>query len=197
MIIRLLILVFGLFAPIAHAQELVIAQTTAPRLEWSYQPAPGCAVVTPTIDVQSSETFVGTYTRVARLLISATTYILPAVADNRYYRVATDCGNSNIVQYVAATPPPTSPTIEQRLTTLEGHVAILRQTAPVPGPVGPMGPPGPMGPQGPAGTSTVPPAPTSNFTVTVIDADHLAILGNCTSIRTSGSGTRRTLECVH
>lgn len=196
MIIRLLLLLC-LFAPIAHAQELLLAQTSPPRLEWSYQLNAGCTVPTPTVDIQTSATFVGTYTRVVQLPITATTYTLPTVANNLYYRVSNPCGNSNIVQYTAASVPPTGPTIEQRLTTLEGYVAILRQTAPVPGPVGPMGPPGPMGPQGPAGTSTVPPAPTSNFTVTVIDADHLAILGNCTSIRTSGSGTRRTLECVH
>lgn len=200
----LFVLAILLLAPLAHAQELVIAQTTAPRLEWSYQPAPGCAMVTPTIDVQSSETFVGTYTRVARLLISATTYTLPTVANNRYYRVATDCGNSNIVQYTAASVPPTGPTIEQRLTTLETSVAALRlavqdisaanmnqdtflieavrriealeaETVPVP----------------PA------PAPTSNFTVTVIDADHIRIVCNGTAIDTTGRGNQRVLECIH
>lgn len=196
-----------LLAPIVHAQELLIAQTTPPRLEWSYQPAPGCTVPTPTVDVQSGQTFVGTYTRVAQLPQGTTSYTLPTPADNRYYQIVNACGASNIVQYVQATPPPTSPTIEQRVTTLEGYVAILRSTAPVPGPqgpqgipgpVGPQGPVGPVGPMGPAGTGTPPPAPASNFTVTVVDENHLSIVGACTSIRSIYVSTaRRTIECVH
>lgn len=195
-----------LLAPIVHAQELLIAQTAPPRLEWSYQPAPGCTLATTTIEVRSSQSFVGPYIRTVQLPIEATTYALPAVANNLYYLVATACGNSNIVQYVAVTPPPTGPTLDQRVTTLEGYVAILRSTAPVPGPqgpqgipgpVGPQGPVGPVGPMGPAGTGTPPPAPASNFTVTVVDENHLSIVGACTSIRSIYvTANRRTIECI-
>lgn len=212
----LVLLAALLFPALAHAQELLLAQTTPPRLEWSYQAASGCTVPTPTVDVQTSQTFGGTYTRVVQLPITATTYTLPTVANNLYYRVSNPCGNSNIVQYVASTPPPTGPTIEQRVTTVETSLAALRledqslssanvaqdtaissiqaalaaaqsamqalinrvtmlEAEPPPAP--------------PA------PAPTSNFTVTVIDADHIRIVCNGVGITTSGSGTSRTMEC--
>lgn len=183
---RLLLLVLLLLAPLAHAQELLLAQTTPPRLEWSYQAASGCTIPTPTVDIQSSPTFGGTYTRVVQLPITATTYTLPTVATNLYYRVSNPCGNSNVVQYTPATAPPTGPTLDQRVTTVETSVAALRLAdqalasrltaleAPVP-----------------------PPAPTSNFTVTVIDADHIRVVCNGIGITTSGSGTSRTLECRH
>lgn len=201
---RLAVFALLAFPPLAQAQSLLLAQTSPPRLEWSYQLNAGCTVPTPTVDIQTSQTFVGTYTRVVQLPITATTYTLPTVANNLYYRVSNPCGNSNIVQYTAASVLPTSPTIEQRLTTLETSVAALRlavqdisaanmnqdtflleavrriealeaETVPVP----------------PA------PAPTSNFTVTVIDADHIRIVCNGTAIDTTGRGNRRVLECIH
>lgn len=43
-----------------------------------------------------------------------------------------------------------------------------------------------------------PPAPLPNLSATPIDADHIEILGgNCVSLRTTGSGLRRVVECVH
>lgn len=244
MILLLLAVLF--FPTLAQAQSLMLAQTTPPRLEWSYQAAPSsCTVPTPSAMVRTRpSTTSTTYTTVATIAVSnpppaLATYALPLTANNLYYTVRTACGTSNEIQYVAVTPP-TDPTLDQRVTTLEGHVAILRQTAPIPGPVGPMGPPGPtgatgargpigpqgpmgpagpqglpgvpgpqglvgpmgpegpmgpMGPQGPAGTSTPPPAPISNFTVTVIDANHIRIVCNGVGITTSGSGTSRTMEC--
>jgi len=187
----------------AQAQELLLAQTTPPRLEWSYQQQSGCTVY-PEATYVERELATGGFATIATLPNTATSWNLPATADNRLYQISNACGVTNAVRYVASVPPPTSPTIEQRVTTLEGYVAILRQQAPIPGPQGPqgiqgipgpVGPMGPQGPPGPAGTGTPPPA--SNFTVTVIDADHLRIVGNCTSMRTTGSGTQRTIECVH
>lgn len=40
--------------------------------------------------------------------------------------------------------------------------------------------------------------PTSNFTVTQIDADHLEIIGTgCIGLSTSGTGTKRIITCKH
>lgn len=178
----LLLLGLLLLAPLAHAQELLLAQSTPPRLEWSYQTAPGCTIATPTVDVQSSSSFGGTYARVVQLPITATTYLLPTTANNLYYRISNPCGNSNVVQYVATAL--TGPTIDQRVTTLETSAAALR-----------------LADQALAARITAleapPPAPASNFTVTVIDADHVRLVCNGIGITTSGTGTTRTLECRH
>lgn len=197
----LFVLAILLLAPIAHAQELLLAQTSPPRLEWSYQLNAGCTVPTPTVDIQTSQTFGGTYTRVVQLPITATTYTLPMTANNLFYKVSNPCGDSNVVQYTAASVPSSGPTIEQRLTTLETSLAALRlavqdisaanmnqdtflieavrriealeaDTVPVP-----------------------PVAPTSRFTITHIDATHMRIVCDGVGITTLGSGTSRTMEC--
>ena len=144
---------FVLIAPIAQAQEaLLVAQTTPPHLQWSYQTAPtSCTQQTPSGMVQRATTQTGTYATIATLPITTTTYALPTTANNLWYRIATACGVSNVVQYVATAPP--VPTIEERVTTLEGKVAILQQLAPIPGPPGPPGPVGPSGAGGPPGPS--------------------------------------------
>lgn len=225
---------------IAHAQEVLIAQTTPPRLEWTYQTAPTtCTANTPSGMVQRSASATGTFATVATLPLSTLTYNLPATADNQFYRIATACGVGNVVQYVATAPP--TPTLDQRVTTLEGYVAILRQTAPIPGPAGPqgpigltgargptgltgdtgpqgpqgiqgepgpqgpegpMGPPGPQGPMGPEGPMGLPgtttPPPAGNLSSTVLNADQIEIAGlNCSSLKTSGTGLKRVVTCVH
>ena len=183
----ILILLAVLFFPVlAQAQELLLAQTTPPRLEWSYQAASGCTIPTPTVDVQTSQPFGGTYARVVQLPITATTYLLPTTANNLYYRISNPCGNSNVVQYTAASVPPTGPTIEQRVTTLETSVAALR-----------------LADQALASRVTLlessptapAPTPASTFTITHIDATHIRIVCNGVGITTSGSGTSRTMEC--
>jgi hypothetical protein len=179
----LILLASLLFPVLAQAQELLLAQTTPPRLEWSYQTAPGCTVPAPTVDVQASQTFGGTYTRVAELPIPATTYTLPTTANNLYYRISNPCGNSNVVQYVQATPPPTGPTIEDRLTTLETSVAALRLADQS------------LASRVTALESPIPPPSASTFTITHIDATHIRIVCNGIGITTSGSGTSRTMEC--
>ncbi len=187
----------------AYAQELLLAQTTPPRLEWSYQTAPGCSVPAPTVDVQASQTFGGTYTRVAQLPIPTTTYTLPTTANNLYYRISNPCGDSNVVQYVATVTPPTGPTLEERLTTLETSVVALRladqslssanvaQDAALAALAGRVAVLETEVPPPPA------PVPTSNFTITHIDADHIRIVCNGTAIDTTGRGTQRVLECIH
>lgn len=218
------LLALMLFAPIAQAQELLLTQSIPPRLEWSYQAAPSsCTVPTPSAMVQTRTSQTGTPSTVATLPISnpppsIVTYALPATANNLYYTVRTACGTSNQVQYVAATPPPTSPTLDQRVTTVETSLAALRladqslssanvaqdtaissiqaalaaaqsamqalinrvtmlEAEPPPAP--------------PA------PTPTSNFTVTVIDANHIRVVCNGTAIDTTGRGNQRVLECIH
>lgn len=178
----LLLLAVLLFPQLAHAQSLLFAQTTPPRLEWSYQPAASsCTAPTPAVDVQSSATFGGTYTRVAQLPITATTYALPTTANNLFYLVSTPCGNSNVVQYVAVTS--TGPTIDERVTTIETSVAALRLADQA------------LALRLTALEAPAPPAPTSNFTITHIDATHIRIVCNGIGITTLGSGTSRTMEC--
>ena len=223
-----------LTAPLAHAQELLLAQSMPPRLELTLEAATAsCTVATPSATVRTRQSQTSTiYTAVGTIpvptqLPAQATFLLPATANNLFYTVQTACGTSNEVQYVAVTPPPTGPMLDERVTTLEGYVAMLRQTAPVPGPQGPAGPQGiqgpvgpagpqgipgatgatgpqgpegpmgPMGPAGPAGTSTPPPPSASSFTITQIDADHVRLVCNGIGITTSGTGTSRTLECRH
>ncbi len=88
-----------------------------------------------------------------------------------YYKLTVPNGgpSSNVARYSAD--------IETGLTdqvlALEARVAKL-ETAPVP-------------------------APTSNFKVTVLDADHLEVVGlNCPlGLSTSGTGSKRIITCKH
>jgi len=50
----------------------------------------------------------------------------------------------------------------------------------------------------PGGGGAPAPTPASNFTTRIIDLDHLEITGTaCASMATTGSGTRRVVECRH
>lgn len=90
-----------------------------------------------------------------------------------HYRVRNTAGPSNTAQYAMDVY---SDTVTIRLTTLEGRVTALEQ---------PVTPP-------------PPPATSSNITTRQIDSDHVEITGsNCLSLRTSGTGLRRVVECVH
>lgn len=117
----------------AQAQELVIAQTPAPRLEWSYQTAPSsCTTPTPSAIVQTRANQTSTtYTVVATVPIptpppALATFPLPATPNNLYYSVRNACGTTNEVQYVAVVTPSPSPTLDQRVTTVETGLAALR-----------------------------------------------------------------------
>lgn len=131
----LFVLALMLVAQTANAQELLIAQTPTPRLEWSYQPAPSsCTTPTPSAIVQTRANQTSTsYTVVATVPIptpppAVASYPLPATANNLYYSVRNACGTSNEIQYVAAVPPPTDPALEQRVTTLETRSATMQLT---------------------------------------------------------------------
>lgn len=113
----------------------------------------------------------GPFTTVATVPTGTTQYILTPGAWG-HYRVRNAVGPSNTVQFGAdlyAGP------VLDRLDAIETRLTALETDVPPP-----------------------PPAHTSNFTVTVIDADHLSVVGACTSIRSIYVSTaRRTIECVH
>lgn len=129
-------------------------------------------IITSPLTVERSATQTGAYSTIATLPTGATRYILTPGAYG-WYRVSNSAGPSNAVQfsldlYTGA--------VTDRLTALETRVTTL-ETVPV----------------------IVPPVtPASNLTVRDIDADHVEIVGTgCLSLRTTGSGLRRIVECVH
>lgn len=190
------LLAFLLFPSLAQAQELMLAQTTPPRLEWGYQTASTCTVSPGSTLIQRASSLPGAYSTIATLPSTATVWNLPPTADSLYYRVANACGQTNIVQYVAFAPAPTGPTLEERMTAAETKNAaqdlslnnlastlnaLTARVATLETPV-----------------VTPPPAPTGNITATVLDADRIEIRGlNCTSLATSGTGLNRIVTCRH
>lgn len=128
--------------------------------------------ITSPLTVERSATLTGTYTTVATLPTGATSYILTPGAYG-FYRVRNSAGPSNSVQFSADLY---TGLVTDRLTALETRVTALEA-----GPV--VVPP--------------PPTPTSNLTTRQIDADHIEITCNGIGISTTGSGTRRLMECRH
>lgn len=135
--------------------------------------------ITSPLTIEKSATATGTFTTVATLPTGATSYILTPGAYG-FYRVRNSAGPSNVVQFSADlfTGPVTTrlDALESAATALTARVTAL-EAAPV------VTPP--------------PPAPTSNLTVRQIDADHIEITCNGIGITTSGSGTKRLMECRH
>ena len=124
------------------------------------------------LTVERSATQTGTYTTVATLPNGATRFILTPGAYG-FYRVRNSAGPSNSVQFSADLY---TGLVTDRLTALETRVAALEA-----GPV-----------------IVPPPAPISNLTTRMIDADRIEIVGGaCLSLRTTGTGLRRIVECVH
>lgn len=123
------------------------------------------------LTVERSATQTGTYTTVATLPNGATRFILTPGAYG-FYRVRNSAGPSNSVQFSADLY---TGLVTDRLTALETRVTALEA-----GPV-----------------IVPPPAPTSNLTTRMIDADRIEIVCNGIGITTSGSGTRRLMECRH
>lgn len=121
--------------------------------------------------VERSATQTGTYTTVATLPTGTTRFILTPGAYG-WYRVRNTAGPSNVVQFSLDLY---TGLVTDRLTALETRVTVLEA-----GPV-----------------IVPPPTPTSNLTTRMIDADHIEIVCNGIGITTSGSGTRRVLECRH
>lgn len=127
-------------------------------------------IVSPlTVEKSAAET--GPYTTVATLPSGATSYILTPGAYG-WYRVSNSAGPSNVVQFSLDLY---TGLVTDRLTALETRVTAL-ESVPVVIP---------------------PPAPTSNLTVRQIDADHIEITCNGIGMSTTGSGTRRLMECRH
>lgn len=148
----------------------------AAELVWDAQ------AITSPLTVERSATQTGTYTTVATLPNGATRFILTPGAYG-WYRVRNSAGPSNVVQFsldlYTGSVTDRLTALETNLTTLQARVTTLEAT-PVPPVV------------------TPPPAPSSNLTTRMIDADHVEIVGgNCLSLRTTGTGLRRIVECVH
>lgn len=146
---------------------LLACEASAATLTWDAQ-----TIVSP-LTVERSATQTGTFSTVATLPTGATSYILTPGAYG-WYRVRNSAGPSNVVQFSLDLY---TGLVTDRLTALETRVTALES-----GPV--VVPP--------------PPAPTSSLTTRMIDADHVEIVGgNCLSLRTTGTGLRRIVECVH
>lgn len=156
---------------ILYIAFMLLSATSAQAAElvWDQQ------TITSPLTVERSATQTGAFSTVATLPTGATSYILTPGAYG-WYRVRNSAGLSNVVQFSLDLY---TGTVTSRLDALEARVRTLE--TPVVPPV------------------TVPanPAPTSNFTITQIDADHVRLTCNGIGITTSGSGTSRTLECRH
>lgn len=156
-----------IFIALVIVGAVMSGKALAATLLWDAQ-----TVASPLI-VERSASQTGPFTTVATLPTGATSYVLTPGAYG-WYRVTNGAGPSNAVQFSLDlyTGPVTT-----RLDALERRVDAITTggvTTSVP---------------------TVPPA--SNFTVTVIDADHVRLVCNGVGITTSGSGTSRILECRH
>ncbi len=126
--------------------------------------------ITSPLTVERSATQTGTFSTVATLPTGSTNYILTPGAYG-WYRVRNSAGPSNVVQFSLDLY---TGTVTSRLDALETRVRALEVPVVV-----------------------QPPTPTSNLTVRQIDADHLEITCHGIGITTSGSGTRRLMECRH
>lgn len=119
------------------------------------------------LDVEFSETVTGPFALELRVPASPPKYPL-VTGKFGYYRLNTEGGYSNVARY--------SLDIESsKITELESRIAALE-----------------------AGSAPVPPPTLNNMTFKFIDADHIEILGQaCTTLKTTGSGLKRIVECVH
>lgn len=215
-----------LLATPAQADELLLVVQSMPRLEWGYTVTTTCPSPTPSTFVQRSVSTTGTFSTIATLPVTATSYNLPPAADDQFYRVATACGVSNVVQYVATAPP--GPTLDERVATLETKVATLQLNetaddaalAAVTSRV--------TAAEATNGYQDVaisvlesdymlhsdaitaltarvsaletasPPPPSENLKATTLNADQIEITGlNCTSLKTTGTGLKRVVTCLH
>lgn len=147
---------------------LLAVSAHAAELVWDAQ------TITSPLTVERSATQAGPYSTVATLPTGATRYILTPGAYG-WYRVSNSAGPSNVVQFSLDLY---TGLVTDRLNDAEARITLLEAAvynAPV-----------------------VPPTPSSNLTVRDIDADHVEIVGTgCLSLRTTGSGLRRIVECVH
>lgn len=169
---------------------LLAGSVQAAELTWDQQ------TITSPLTVERSTTNTGPFSTVATLPNGATSYILTP-GTYGWYRVRNSAGPSNVVQFSADLY---TGLVTDRLTALETNVTAIETVrrldaieaqrkwdelsarlvlleAPV--------------------VITPPPAQTSNLTVRQIDADHIEITCNGIGITTTGTGTRRIMECRH
>lgn len=131
-----------------------------------------------TLTVELGAAATGPFTVIATIPATPQRYALTP-ARWGFYRIANASGVSNVVEYRADLE---APGVTDRLDILEMKVGVIEMalgglTNPVPTPA---------------------PIPASNLTTWMIDADHVAIIGgNCRSLKTTGSGLKRVIECVH
>lgn len=160
---------------VASTLWLLAATAQAATLTWDAQ------TITSPLTVERSATQGGPYSVIATLPTGATQYILTP-GEYGWYRVSNSAGPSNVVQFSLDLY---TGLVTDRLTALETDLSTLQaRVTMLEGLTGPIVVP-------------PPPAPTSNLTVRQIDADHIEITCNGTGISTTGSGTRRLMECRH
>jgi hypothetical protein len=124
------------------------------------------------LTIERSATPTGPFTMVATVPQGATSFILTPGAWG-HYRVRNAAGPSNTAQYSSDLY---SLGVIDRLDALEARVAAL--ASPVVSPPLPAAPP--------------------NIAAVQNGVDRIDITGtNCLSLRTTGTGLRRTVECVH
>lgn len=167
----------------------VVSVSHAATLLWDAQ------TITSPLTVEKSATATGTFTTVATLPTGATSYILTP-GSYGFYRVRNSAGPSNVVQFAADlfTGPVTT-----RLDLLDTSVANLSNTIPAlpyDVQIASLMARVPALEKAPV-VVPPPPAPTSNLTVRQIDVDHIEVTCNGIGITTTGTGTRRLMECRH
>jgi hypothetical protein len=146
---------------------LVSSPSFAASLLWDSQSTAG------PLTIERSPSPTGPFTMVATVPQGTTSFILTPGAWG-HYRVRNAAGPSNTAQYSSDLY---SLGVIDRLDAVEARVAALET------PVVVQPPPAPV---------------SSNLTSRVIDADHLEIVGTgCVSLRTTGTGLRRIVECTH
>lgn len=160
---------------------LVAVPSHAATLLWDNQ------TITSPLVVERSATETGLYETIATLPTGATSYILTPGAYG-WYRVRNSAGPSNVVRFSAdlytGLVTDRLDALDIRATTLEVQVQTLATRLQILE-LGSV-------------TAPPPPAPTSNISARQVDSDHVEVVGpNCVSLRTTGTGLRRVVECVH
>lgn len=121
--------------------------------------------------VEKRDTPTGPFTTVATLPQGTTQFILTPGAWG-HYRVRNSAGPSNTVQFSLDLY---SAGVLDRLDTIEARLTVLEATPIV----------------------VEPPAPTVNISARQVDANNIEIVGlHCTSLKTTGTGLRRNIQCV-
>ena len=126
-------------------------------------------VVSSPLTVERSTAMSGPFTMMATVPTGVTTYILAPGAWG-WYRVTNSAGVSNVVQFSLDLY---TGGLEDRVSALEAQVAALSAPVIVP-----------------------PPGTTNLLTTRQIDSTHVELTCAGTSMRTTGSGLRRIVECL-